>query len=118
MSDRNCLILTQYRDDSQYNDFIGKFYHFPTTERKNYLKQFDNVPLEFIYYEPDKKGAGEFYGYGKIMKPPFPDKREPGHYFVEISNYSKFSKPVYFKNEGSELFKVILTFPFNCTYQM
>ena len=75
MADRNCLILTQYRDDSQYNDFIGKFYHFPATEKKNYLKQFDNFPLEIIYYEPYKKGAGEFYGYGKITKAPFPDKR-------------------------------------------
>lgn len=103
MKDRNCLILTQYRDDSQYNDFIGKFYHFPATEKKSYLNQFDNLPLEIIYYEPDKKGAGEFYGYGKITKPPFPDKRESDHYFVEISDYKPFAKPVYFKNDKGEV---------------
>ncbi len=103
MEDRNCLILTQYRDDSQYNDFIGKFYHFPATEKKNYLKQFNSLPLEIIYYEPDKKGAGEFYGYGKISKPPFPDKRESGHYFVEISDYRPFAKPVHFKNDDGEV---------------
>ncbi|MCW8980457.1 MAG: hypothetical protein OQJ83_03630, partial [Altibacter sp.] len=103
MMDRNCLILTQYRDDSQYNDFIGKFYHFPATEKKNYLKQFENLPIEIIYYEPDKKGAGEFYGYGKITKQPFQDKRETDHYFVEITDYRPFSKPVHFKNEKGEV---------------
>ena len=103
MSVRNCLILTQYRDDSQYNDFIGKFYHFPATKNKNYFKQFENLPIEIIYYEPDKKGAGEFYGYGKITKQPFQDKREPDHYFVEITDYRPFAKPVHFKNEKGEV---------------
>ncbi len=103
MKVRNCLILTQYRDDSQYNDFIGKFYHFPATEKKNYLKQFENLPIEIVYYEPDKKGSGEFYGYGKILKKPFEDKRESDHYFVEISDYKPFAKPVPFKNEEGEI---------------
>lgn len=103
MQERNCLILTQYRNDSQYNDFIGKFYHFPATPKKNYLKQFENLPIEIIYYEPEKKGAGEFYGYGKITKPPFEDKRDPDHYFVEIDDYHPFSTPVYFKNKNDEL---------------
>ena len=103
MKDRNCLILTQYRNDSQYNDFIGKFYHFPATEKKNYLNQFNSLPLEIVYYEPDKKGAGEFYGYGKITKPPFADKRELGHYFVEISEYKSFAKPVHFKDDKDEV---------------
>lgn len=103
MEKRNCLILSQYRKGDQYNDFIGKFYHFPATDKKNYLKQFESLPIEFVYYEPDKKGEGEFYGYGKITKPPFPDKREPGYYFVEISDYKPFSKPVYFKNQDGEV---------------
>ncbi|MDC8001137.1 sensor histidine kinase [Aequorivita todarodis] len=103
MKERNCLILTQYRDDSQYNDFIGKFYHFPATEKKNYLKQFENLPIEIIYYEPDKRGAGEFYGYGKIIKQPFQDKREPDHYFVEITDFRPFAQPVNFKNEKGEI---------------
>lgn len=103
MKDRHCLILTQYRDDSQYNDFIGKFYHFPANEKKNYLKQFESLPAEIVYYEPHKKGKGEFYGYGRITKPPFEDKREPGYFFVEISDYKPFAKPVPFKNEHGEI---------------
>lgn len=103
MMDRNCLILTQYRDDSLYNDFIGKFYHFPASKKKNYLNQFENLPIEIIYYEPDKKGAGEFYGYGKITKQPFQDKREPDHYFVEIIDYRPFAQPVHFKNGKGEV---------------
>lgn len=112
MKKRNCLILTQYREGDEYNDFIGKFYHFPATEKKNYLKQFENLPIEFIYYEPDKKGKGEFYGYGKITKPPFPDKREPGYYYVEISDYKPFSKPVHFKNKDREVLEKIFNTEF------
>jgi signal transduction histidine kinase len=107
MEKRNCLILTQYREGDQYNDFIGKFYHFPASDKKNYLKQFESLPIEFVYYEPDKKGKGEFYGYGKIIKPPFPDKREKGHFFVEISDYKPFSKPVHFKNNDGEVLEKI-----------
>ena len=103
----NCLILTQYREGDEYNDFIGKFYHFPASDKKNYLKQFDSLPIEFVYYEPDKKGKGEFYGYGKITKPPFPDKREDGYYFVEVSDYKPFSKPVYYKNKDGKVIEKI-----------
>lgn len=112
MNKRSCLILTQYREGDQYNDFIGKFYHFPATENKNYLKQFDSLPIEFVYYEPDKKGKGEFYGYGKIIKPPFEDKREKGHYFVEVSEYKSFSSPVFYKNDEGEILEKI----FNSEY--
>jgi hypothetical protein len=100
---RNCLILTQYRDGEEYNDFIGKFYHFPANENKNYSEQFKELPIEFVYYEPEKKGKGEFFGYGKITKPPFEDKRESGHCFVEISEYKPFSRPVSFKDENGEI---------------
>lgn len=103
MEERNCLILTQYRKDSDYNDFIGKYYHFPATDKKNYLNQFASLPLEVVYYEPDKKGDGVFYGYGKITKPPFVDKKTPDHYFVEISDFKPFSKPVSFKDENGEI---------------
>lgn len=103
MEERNCLILTQYRHDSDYNDFIGKYYHFPATDKKNYLKQFSALPIEVVYYEPDKKGEGVFYGYGKITKPPFVDKKTPDHYFVEISGFKLFSKPVSFKNVNEEI---------------
>jgi hypothetical protein len=103
MEERNCLILTQYRKDSDYNDFIGKYYHFPATDKKNYLNQFASLPIEVVYYEPDKKGDGVFYGYGKITKPPFVDKKTPDHYFVEISDFKFFSKPVSFKDETGEI---------------
>ena len=103
MEERNCLILTQYRKDSDYNDFIGKYYHFPATDKKNYLNQFASLPIEVVYYEPDKKGDGVFYGYGKITKPPFVDKKTPDHYFVEISDFKLFSKPVSFKDEQGEI---------------
>ncbi len=105
MEERNCLILTQYREISEYNDFIGRFYHFPVNEKKNYIKEFEKLPIEFIYYEPEKQGKGEFYGYGKITKPPFKDKRDSDFYFVEISDYKPFSKPFYFKNENGEVFE-------------
>lgn len=107
MTKRKCLILTQYRNESPYNDFIGKYYHFPATQKKNYLKHFESLPVEAVYYEPDKKGKGEFYGYGRIISPPFEDKREPGHYFVEVSNYKPFAKPVYFKNKEEEVLEKI-----------
>ncbi|GAA4436087.1 hypothetical protein GCM10023091_13540 [Ravibacter arvi] len=103
MEYRNCLILTQYREGGQYNDFIGKFYHFPTSDKENYLKQFESLPAEVVYYEPDENGRGEFYGYGHITKPPFEDKREPGYYFVEILDYKPFARPVPFKNEKGEI---------------
>ncbi len=107
MEERNCLILTQYRNDSDYNDFIGKYYHFPATDKKNYLNQFSSMPIEVVYYEPDKKGDGVFYGYGRITKKPFSDKKTPDHYFVEISDFKLFSKPVYFKNEKGEILEKI-----------
>jgi signal transduction histidine kinase len=95
--------LTQYRNGGVYNDFIGKYYHFPATRNKNYLKQFGSLPIEVIYFEPEKDGEGVFYGAGKIIKSPFADKREPDHYFVELSDYKPFSKPVHFKNEKGEV---------------
>lgn len=108
MEERNCLILTQYREDSEYNDFLGKYYHFPASDKKNYLKQFDSLPIEVVYYEPTKeKGKGEFYGYGKIVNAPFPDRREPDHYFVEIVNFKWFSSPVSYKNKEGDIREVL-----------
>lgn len=103
MNNKNCLVLTQYRESGEYNDFIGKFYHFPSNSKKNYLNQFSNLPIEIVYYEPQKKGEGLFYGYGKIIKPPFKDKREDGYYFVEIEDYKEFSTPVHYLNDHYEI---------------
>lgn len=107
MEERNCLILTQYRNDSEYNDFIGKYYHFPATSQKNYLNQFNSLPIEIVYYEPDKNGEGVFYGYGKITKQPFLDKKTSDHYFVEISDFKLFSNPVPFKNANGEILEKV-----------
>jgi signal transduction histidine kinase len=107
MEERNCLILSQYRKTGDYNDFIGKYYHFPATPNKTYLNQFSHLPLEIVYYEPEKKGDGVFYGYGKITKPPFPDKKNADHFFIEISDFKPFSSPVFFRNKSGEILEKI-----------
>lgn len=107
MIERTCLILTQYREAGEYNDFLGKYYHFPATKSKSYLKQFDTSPIEVVYFEPQKQGEGVFYGYGRITKPPFPDRRESDHYYVEISEYKPFTRPVFFKNEKNEILETL-----------
>lgn len=97
-------MLTQYREGDKYNDFIGKFYHFPVNKNKNYLSFFSSLPIEFVYYEPIKKGKGEFFGYGRIVSPPFIDKNDNDYYFVEIVDYKPFSIPVSYKdNEGNRI---------------
>lgn len=101
---KNCLVLVQYRENSEYNDFLGKFYHFPANEQKSYLKQFEKLPVEFVYYEPTKNGGkGEYYGCGKITKRPFADKRVDGHFFVELSDYTSFTRPVSLNDEKGNL---------------
>lgn len=103
MENPNSLVLTQYRNEGTYNDFIGKFYHFPGNNTKSYLSQFENLPIEFIYYEPTKNGDGVYFGYGEITKTPFPDKINEGYYFVEINNYKEFSKSVHFKSANGDI---------------
>ena len=99
----NFLVLCQYREaeHSEYNDFVGKFYHFPGHKDKSYLKQFDKLPIDFVYYEPGKSGKAEYFGCGRITKKPFADKREKGFYFVEISDFKKFKNPVPFRTSDS-----------------
>lgn len=55
MSTRKCLVLTQYRNGSEYNDFIGHYYHFPNNSTKNYSAFFKELPLEFILKRSEKK---------------------------------------------------------------
>jgi len=97
MSKRNCFVILQNREKSQYNDFIGKFYHFP----KKYIKQLSQDNIEFVYYEPKKKGEGVYFGYGKISKI-FEDKKEPEHYFAEIIDFKPFAIEVPFLDEKGE----------------
>ena len=103
MDNLNTLVLTQYREGDKYNDFIGKFYHFPTNQKKSYLSMFENLPVEFLYYEPIKQGKGEFYGYGRIVKEPFKDKNNDEFCFVEIEEYKPFKRPVSYKNQYGEV---------------
>lgn len=97
MSERTCFVLLQSREESEYNDFIGKFYHFP----KKYLKQLSHPDIEFIYYEPKKKGEGVYFGYGRIKRI-FEDKRETEHYFAEVDDYKSFAVPVPFLDESGK----------------
>lgn len=89
------LVLDQYREGSEYNDFMGDYYHFP----KKYLKQLSSDNIEFIYYEPKSKGEGIYYGSGKIAGKPFKDKKDEDNYFVKISDYKEFDNPVPFERE-------------------
>lgn len=95
---RNSLILTQLRNSTEYNDFVGQFYHFPD----KYLSLFKTFPIEFIYYEGSEQGDGVYFGYGKILSPPTRDKREPGYSFAEIIDYKPFLEPVAFKGSDGQ----------------
>ena len=95
---RNTLVLTQLRKGGDYNDFVGKFYHFPD----KYIGQFKALPIEFVYYEGPENGDGVYYGYGKIFSPPTKDKREPGYSFAEIIDYKPFLEMVPFKDESGK----------------
>lgn len=98
MEDRTCVVLVQHRISSEYNDFIGRFYHFPS----KYLKLLSSDDIEFVYFEPTtKKGSGSYFGYGKLGKL-FEDKREKNNFFIEIIDYKPFSNDVPFLNENDE----------------
>lgn len=96
---RNTLVLTQLRENSEYNDFIGRFYHFP----KKYSSNFGTLPIEFVYCEGHQDGEGTYYGYGKIVSPPTEDKREPGFWFVEVTDYKPFLEPIGFKDSTGKV---------------
>lgn len=97
MPDRNCFVILQNRTDSEYNDFLGKFYHFP----KKYYNQLSKPNVEFVYYEPSSTGEGVYFGYGKI-KNVFADKRQEDHFFAEIEGYKPFSTPLPFKTDAGQ----------------
>jgi len=97
MSQKDCVVLVQSREASEYNDFIGKYYHFP----QKYKNLLSRPNLEFIYYEPKKTGSGTYFGYGKLGRV-FSDKREDEHYFIEITEYKAFAEEVpFYDKDGS-----------------
>lgn len=94
----NALVLSQYRDEanSEYNDFLGKYYHFP----QKYLGLISNSRgAEFIYYEPKKRGAGVYFGFGKLGLEIHSDKQHPGFHYIEIKDYRPFSEDVPFADK-------------------
>ena len=98
MAERSCVVLVQNRYNSEYNDFIGKYYHFP----KKYFNLLNTSGLEFVYYETKTKGEAVYFGYGKLGKT-FPDKRENDCYFIEILDYKPFSTEIPFlSDDGSQ----------------
>ena len=86
MEDKTYLILAQYREGSEYDDEIGRLYHFP----RKYFNQLTVPDAEFIYFEPKKAGKPEYFGYGQIGKVD-QDPRNPEQFFAEILNYRPFS---------------------------
>ncbi len=92
------LILTQYRNNSEYRDFLGHLYHFP----QKYLNNFINLPTEFILYEPIKSGKGEYYGCG-IVKEILKDNEKDDHYFAIIEEFQLFNQPVFYKDEKGKI---------------
>lgn len=94
---RYCLVLLQNRKGSKYNDFLGKFYHFP----KKYLNLLSHEYIEFVYYEPKRSGEGVYFGYGKIARI-FPDRREKDCFFAEIIDSRSFCDPVPFQSQDGK----------------
>jgi len=89
MKSKSRLVLSQYRKDSDYNDEVGKRYHFP----KKYYSLVTLPDSEFIYYEPKKKGKGEYFGYGEIGRVDS-DPDDSTMFIAEINGYREFEKPV------------------------
>ena len=83
------LVLSQYREGSEYADKVGVQYHFP----RKYYNLMTLPDIEFIYYEPKKKGEGVYFGYGEVGRVD-PDPNDPDQFFAEIVSYRPFCDPV------------------------
>ncbi|MBE0471091.1 MAG: ATP-binding protein [Methyloprofundus sp.] len=102
MKTANYLILSQYKENSDYDDLVGFLYHFPE-KYKNQIKP----NSEFIYYEPSKNGTGSYFGYGKIGSI---GTRKDGQFFAQIIDYHPFPKEVYLKREDGSLWEDTSTY--------
>jgi hypothetical protein len=94
MTTRNCLILSQYREGSDYQDKIGRTYHFP----RRYYSLLTLSDAQFVYYEPRQSGKGEYFGYGRVGSIA-QDPSQKDLYFAELLDYRPFSEPVPYKDE-------------------
>ncbi len=98
MDKRNTYILAQYRDGGKYRNFLGFLYHFPNS----YLNNFDELPIQFIFYEPIKEGKGEYFGCG-IIESIVPDNENNNYHFATIKDYQEFNNPVSYRDEKGGL---------------
>jgi hypothetical protein len=99
------LVLSQYREGSEYADKVGSQYHFP----RKYYNLLTLPDIEFIYYEPKRNGEGVYFGYGEVGKVD-PDPNNAEQFFAEIVSYRPFGKVVpaadeQGKNREQELYK-------------
>lgn len=88
MGNRNTVVLLQYREDPQYNDFVGTFYHFP--KKYSGLLQ---TGAEFVYYNPKNTvkanimAMDKFEGSLKTNKFPITSLRKYRHINHSLSPY-------------------------------
>ena len=101
MNETSFRVLDQYREGSVYSDEVGKQYHFP----KKHLKLLSNPDTWFLYHEPQTKGAGEFFGCGKIGEIT-PDKENSEKFFAVILDYKAFLCPVPDTAESGKLLEI------------
>src|SRR5678815_4286903 len=89
MNERTYLVVAQYRHRSPYDDELGERYHFP----RKYYSQLNLPNIQFVYFEPEKRGEGVYFGCGEIGDIS-PDPKNPDHFFATILNYRPFAKLV------------------------
>jgi hypothetical protein len=97
MQQKTCLVLAQYRKDSDYADQVGSRYHFP----RKYFNFMALADIEFVYYEPQQYGLGEYFGYGEVGEVTV-DPQSADHYYAEIVNYRTFLNPVPGKDDSGK----------------
>src|SRR6185437_12871842 len=97
MDSQTHLVLAQYRHGSNYQDEVGKQYHFP----RKYFNQLTPPGSEFVYFEPKSKGEGVFFGCGQIGKVTT-DPSNADQFFAVILNYRPFKTLVSADNEEGE----------------
>lgn len=91
------VVLTQ-RDDSLYDDVVGKFYHFPA----QYLQAAKSAEGDFcVFYEP-RRGNGRlaYWAVARIVEVR-PDPSTPDHYYADLEGFLPFDQPVSLRrNDG------------------
>jgi hypothetical protein len=84
------LVLSQYRNNSPYDNSLGGRYHFP----KKYYNLLTLPEIEFIYYEPHSQGEGAYFGYGEVGRIER-DPEDSGKYYADILGFREFKESVH-----------------------